>query len=768
MNHRKTGFLTDVGTLVLILTLSLIMPAVYAQVAILPGDGITFKQIDYAYDIPTLNSSAGLMVIDIESLTQATGVDTGWINVNLGGDWIVRNVPIYPQSDFPYSGFTTPFDLGVDPGEDVDAISISIQIGNDPVVSFPNDDPFLFSVGQTDEVLGGEGEGVEPAAPTPPTMNDVLFGDPNNTNAIIQFDHPNIEAANNQCLPASIANSLQFLENTTDLEIPHNNVMGLKGDDSLVGQLDTTINRTIHDPPAPGPGEDPLTDAQILEYRRRHGNPVGAGPGLNGKVRYMAANGLGDKVRTTHYHPDLGNGVVSQTVDETTVTSQGKGTLVTIVDIMDALKKGHDVEAGYLFPGGGHAIEIVAAGITSGVPWIVHASDVNQSSDSAGAGPAGFKFEYLTDPDGDGRYNLSGSNRELYRMFVQEYTEPPAPVTFDLTVIEIFDPLFHSCCVTPPPTQVDLFLNDGSMTMSDSVPWLPMTGDVTPDGTFALDSTTSVAGFPGIFNTFDGEFLGASHVDGAITLGANGGLFGEPIIFTVALTLPPGRVIEVSEDTVIAANETMTIAPGETLIIKNGATLTVNGMLINDGTVIVEQGGKMDNNALVSNNGTLDIDGILQNKAGAQLDNDGSLNNKENGQVVNGATMTNHSQATFSNAGDLNNEAKGTIYNAGTINNSGTATNPGSVYNVTGGTIVNASPNTIVNSGTIFNDVDCSILNTANGTFTNEVDGIINNEGVIESLGDFDNLGTINIGCLATITGIITGNSVVDTCDDGQ
>jgi len=80
---------------------------------------------------------------------------------------------------------------------------------------------------------------------------------------------------------------------------------------------------------------------------------------------------------------------------------------------MDALKKGKDVELTYDWGTGAHAVDVVGAGITNGKPWIIHVSDLDQNSDSKGAGPSGLSFEWLNDPDKDGKLNLSGSNKEI-------------------------------------------------------------------------------------------------------------------------------------------------------------------------------------------------------------------------------------------------------------------------------------------------------------------------------------------------------------------
>lgn len=485
-----------------------------AQINLNSSHGVRLYQINYLGESPRANTDTGLLDIDLLALRSTAAVEQGYINMMIGDSWEVRNLKVKKESEYPYSHLSTPFNLGVETGTKVNQLSASISISAVPLTEFSSADLTAYAVDAISYTIGGVPDHPISAPPTPPTLETALFGNPTNTDAITQFDHPNIEAAVNQCMPASIANSLQYLEDTTDLEIPHEHKMGLKGDDSLVGQLDTHTNRTV--------------------ISRRSNENSGTW-GIQGKLSYLATNGLHDRVVTTH----MGNGdyagseSVSVAVDGKTASATGLGTSINFSTLLNAMKEGQDCELVYSWPGGSHAVDAVAAGTTNGEPWIVHGSDIDQSSDSKGAGASGFVFEYLKDTDNDGLLNLSGTNSQLVQVICQKYVAPPAT----LTVTGIDDPAGHSCCVTPPPGTIDFLLENSNITVRGDSPWLPMTGPLSPDGSFLLTSTATVAGFPNIHNSFTGVYQNGGISNAKITLGTNGGLpQGMPISYSVNVT----------------------------------------------------------------------------------------------------------------------------------------------------------------------------------------------------------------------------------------
>ena len=490
-------------TTALLITLSCFFYAShsFADITLNSSHGIRLYQISYLGETPQSNSNTGLLDIDLLTLRSAITKEQGYVNMMVGDSWEVRNLKVKKESEYPYSHISTPFNLGVDNGTSVDKLSASISISEIPLTEFSSISLTEYSVDSIEYAIGGVPDYPFSAAPLPPTLESALFDNPANTDAITQFDHPNIEAAVNQCMPAAIANSLQYLEDTTDLEIPHEHKMGLKGDDTLVGQLDTYTDRTVIG---------------------RHSNSNSGTWGLDGKLKYLAVNGLQDRVVTTH----MGNGDyagdvdANVTVDGKTATATGLGTSINFTTLLNAMKEGQDCELVYAWPGGAHAVDAVAAGTTNGEPWIVHGSDVDQSSDSKGAGASGFVFEYLKDTDNDGLLNLSGTNSQLVQVICQKYVAPPTTVT----VTAVDDSAGHSCCVDPPPSTIDFSLENGIITVAGDASWLPMTGSLATNGSFLLTSVATVAGFPNIHNSFSGNYQNGIISNATITLGTDGGL----------------------------------------------------------------------------------------------------------------------------------------------------------------------------------------------------------------------------------------------------
>ncbi|MBN2438036.1 MAG: hypothetical protein JXL20_05480 [Deltaproteobacteria bacterium] len=166
-------------------------PALAAEATVVQGHGVTFSQIDFpSYETPMLDSNIGIVNVDASALRQATGMGSGYLNVNVNDVWIVRNLPVFSGSEYPYSAIATEFDLGITPGTDVSSFNASVKFSDGPATVFPGGSSSSFSVGKTGVAVSGAGDTVPAAAPSPPTMNDVLFGPAENTNPSIQYDHP--------------------------------------------------------------------------------------------------------------------------------------------------------------------------------------------------------------------------------------------------------------------------------------------------------------------------------------------------------------------------------------------------------------------------------------------------------------------------------------------------------------------------------------------------------------------------------------------------
>ena len=360
------------------------------SVEVLPNEGVSFSQVDFTWPgATTLNSDTGQADVDIAALQASTEMSSGFINVaTYGGLWLVQNLPVF--YNFPYPSVSTNFDLNCTVGVNVTSLDAYVEFSSDPVTTFAAGSYRTFSVGDTKYDAQGEEGTVGPGAPAPPTAGVITFQLGGLLTATFQQGHPTLETADNQCLPAAVATSLQWLENNYSINVPHPNVMGLGADGSLVGTLETEMGRTF--------------------TNRRIGNATGTGAGLNGKLSYLAKNGLGNLV--VKHQGMFGGGNVTVpgpdgklgTPDD--MTSTGMGATVTPAFLISEVQAGEDVELGFLYPkGGGHRVEVLGAGTILGIPWVVHQSDYDQSDDAKGTGRLDFSF--LSDTDGDGRLNLA-------------------------------------------------------------------------------------------------------------------------------------------------------------------------------------------------------------------------------------------------------------------------------------------------------------------------------------------------------------------------
>ena len=516
--------------------------AVYAaQVEISTVNGITVTQLDFPEnDTPLMDSSVGLLDANLIKLRLDTTIASGFINMVRGGQWVVRNLPVLPEADYPYSNISVKFDLGVSEGTDVTSVEALLLYSDTLYQAMPSGSASAIEVTSQSVVQGGsldEASGVPVnGAPTEaPVMAGISFGDVTNNRQIYQLDHPNLEAARNQCFPMGVANSLKFLANTTELKLPHSHVAGVEGDQSLVGQLGSLMLRT--------------------STSRRVGSATFIGKGIRGKLKYLAENNLHERVETRHWGL-FGSTNFAETVGENTAKSTGQGA-INFDKLVDALDGGEDCEAEYKFPVGngigGHTVDVVAAGYIAGQPFMIENSDLNQSSDTQGAGKSGFLFSFLKDVDNDGSLNMNGTRKQLRLMMCQKFvpakqpsgTSIPLPDTqffiphTSLKMNNVTDPAGHSCCAEFPPSAVGLRFENGQLIISSdaaSVPWLPMTLTVDEHGGLNGSNTSSVAAFSNISNSIFGT-IGPNNITAQISLGNNGGLpQGQPIKFDVTIT----------------------------------------------------------------------------------------------------------------------------------------------------------------------------------------------------------------------------------------
>ncbi|MEW6212234.1 MAG: hypothetical protein AB1631_28150, partial [Acidobacteriota bacterium] len=401
-------------------------PAPIRLTPIGPNQGVMFNQIDFTWaQAVTMNSNTGEIVIDVPAIRNVIGTGTNYINVFTSRGWVVQNLPVFETFDYPR--IATRFEISDLPGPDIVSLSGRIISAPVPLTGEVTTPSFNYPVGDKKHNAEGRQPSVSGGtAPTPPRPNAVSFTRLPLLECCYQANHPNIEAADDQCGPAAMANSLQWLENTFGVNVPHPHQAGLGNDGSLVGHLDQAMNRgfrTLRD-------GDGVSDEDFLE----------------GKLEYIANNRLGDKLTIKHQDDGAGGSLPGGgNFTRHGLTSTGNGS-TTAAFIIKEICDGEDVELGFTYPGGGgHWVNVVKAGRINGVPFIGHVSDHDQSDDTQGTGQVDFSF--LIDSDGDGLPNL-----------VNQEDAPNADIVVSESPKEV---------TTPPtiPPGSDTFPTGGSVTL---------------------------------------------------------------------------------------------------------------------------------------------------------------------------------------------------------------------------------------------------------------------------------------------------------------
>lgn len=320
-----------------------------------PGQGLSLYQLDLTYpQAEQLNSPYGLAVVHIDSLLTATGMPGGFVNMATDSGWVVRNLPVDTASGYP--GISVMFDLAS--SGDVSTISASASISQDPVVEYTGDFRTTFPVGN----LANNAQGLGDPRPDPPgiriDLSEIVFTPVGRFEHEYQSGHPNIEVDFMQCAPASVANSLQWLEDEYGVVVPHPHQPGIR-DNTLVGQLDIAMNRPAHDGVA--------TADEILE----------------GKLGYISDNDLAFQLDIKHKNRVGGSELPDADVTVGNATSHADTDATTsLIDwIISELDAGEDVEVCFIWDGGGgHCVDVTGAGYTFGRAWISWVHDANQGA----------------------------------------------------------------------------------------------------------------------------------------------------------------------------------------------------------------------------------------------------------------------------------------------------------------------------------------------------------------------------------------------------
>lgn len=356
---------------------------------VLPQKGIKVYQIDFRFSgVKVKNSDWGRISVDPGNLCIKTKESSGYLNVFTDEGWIVQNLPLELKKDAKL--ISKYFSLGLGEPKDVNTLSAYVEFSTEPQFKFMDGPRSDFPVECA--VWNAEGAGQDPTTEVGAAPLGNLEFKHKFPGKMHKQENQNVQAAVNQCVTMAMANSLQYLEERFGLPVPNDHQPGLRGDNTLVGRLDTATDR-------------PATSRTV-------GSGLWFIPWLEGKFSYLAANGLDEMLIQKHQGRGWGgpgNEIPDGNFESSGITSRDKGENVTWKWICHEVKKGEDVEIAFSYddgsgnPTGGHAVRVFGCGHTFGVPWIMYLHDSWQSNDDEGLEQV---FAWAIDTDNDGMINL--------------------------------------------------------------------------------------------------------------------------------------------------------------------------------------------------------------------------------------------------------------------------------------------------------------------------------------------------------------------------
>ena len=325
---------------------------------------VLIDQLSFAYQsAQQLNSSTGRFSLNVRGLSATLGKPFGYFNMMIPGQgWVVQNLRFDVNNGMDWLG--TDFLLRDPSLPSLPAFNLNVQVSVDsmPIDVFDTTLPIqLYPVTPTLR----NAEGFVPVAipPPPPVANHTFTPAGDTYEHILPRSDINVQAATNQCVTASLANSLAYLASQNDnFKLPNPNNPGLKGDNTLVGQLDTATNRTA--------------------TSRTQGSGVYEQPELTGKFTYLKQNGLDQKLVQKYQgqlYDSSGQNPISTDFTAQGVTTTNQGSVVTFDWLCNEIQQGEDVEINYVWNNGqqigGHALRVFGCGMIHGAPYIMTLDD---------------------------------------------------------------------------------------------------------------------------------------------------------------------------------------------------------------------------------------------------------------------------------------------------------------------------------------------------------------------------------------------------------
>ena len=361
-----------------------------------PGMGIEAYQVSF-WDpqVPLEDTSWGRLRVDPGALAKETGIERGWLNVATERGWVVVNLPVPAADEGP---FVVYFDLGLGQSEPLQQIALHVKhsSGGFGGIADTMKEAALFPVARLVVAERGLGpnERFDPG-PAPFSMSVAArLVRPLNITTWTQMT-TNEQCAQDQCATMGTANAFQYLENMGVWTVPHVHDMGLGGDTTLVGQLDTLSGR--------------------LFTSRSVGSGVQVDDIVDGSLEYIATQGLGTGMTFRHQDEGWASSLPSANYSAHGLTSQYDGGVPTFAWLWDRISAGCGVTAGYSHSSGGHMVRVTGVKVDSaGNEWMRYTHDsIQTGSDPSDTQGLETVWVQLSDLDGDGILNLGAVAREL-------------------------------------------------------------------------------------------------------------------------------------------------------------------------------------------------------------------------------------------------------------------------------------------------------------------------------------------------------------------
>jgi hypothetical protein len=362
--------------------------------------GVALSQVTWSFPNVSGDGVSGTGQVDVNvpeliAYTQQEGDQllSGFLNVVTKDDegnvqWVVENLYILPG--YPYTDLSTMFYLNDGSPIEGEDINAAVCYSQYPFASAPSLSSLLpFKVGS--KQFNAEGVGGQVAQVPPPPPINIAFPTPlgNLFSGNFQPNHPNVEAAVNQCTVASMANNFTWLKTTYGIGIPDPNNPGLRDNVSLAGKLDFTH---WSDPR----NADPFTPycgnvVGRAAVSRIDGCAVYPQWWLPGYMTYLNGNNIALTLK--HQGDDNAGFSGANNVTVGNLTSMGQGNIVQPSFINNEIANNSAVEYADAHPGGGgHAMDIIGSGTVLGAPFILYVSDHDQLNDNNGTQYVDFSF----------------------------------------------------------------------------------------------------------------------------------------------------------------------------------------------------------------------------------------------------------------------------------------------------------------------------------------------------------------------------------------